>query len=474
MLVLSFPPYGLWLLAWVALVPAIFAQYRLIPTRWSALASALYALFWLGPYLARLFGTEFGPFFTYLGVLIAIFVFLTSNDRKFHERTAFRWFVLSTICGWVGFEMIRATWIPLIATSAFIGYTQAKQAWLFQPVSIFSIYGFNLLIILVNVTLAQGLLAWYDHKYRPTDVHMDGDLAKRWLAITGVVLAAWIGLSLVMLNTTPREMPVVRVAALRSGLPLPAFLDEVNDDQVRFNTFDRQAREAAARGAQVLFTSEMMFNFDPQQQYTDEFRAIARETNTYIFIAYTVAKEGEPFRNETVMLSPSGQFSAVYAKNHNPPGEPLSPGAGVYPVFDTPFGKTAALICHDGNYTDVSRKLAANGAQLIAAGYREFRGFGEQLWTNVTFRAVENHTAIVLTGASYVSAIIDQAGRKVALDASYEGGPLVMVGDVPMGSGSTIYTSIGDVLGWLALAGFAVLIIFQSVMGRQAKKAAKQ
>src|SRR5512141_371875 len=84
MLLMSFPPYGLWPLAWVALVPAIFAQYRLIPQRWSALASALYVLFWLGPYLARLFGTEFGPFFTYLGVLIAIFVFLTSNDRKFH------------------------------------------------------------------------------------------------------------------------------------------------------------------------------------------------------------------------------------------------------------------------------------------------------------------------------------------------------------------------------------------------------
>jgi apolipoprotein N-acyltransferase len=471
MLLLSFPPYGYWPLAWVALLPATFAQYRLLPKRWSGLGPALYLLFWLGPFLARLFGTQFGPFFTYLGVLIAILIFFISNDRSFHEATGFRWFVLASTCGWVGFEMIRATFIPLVATSAFIGYTQATQAWLFQPVSIFSVYGFNLLIIMVNYTLAQGLMAWYDHRYQPPGVHVTRKLAKRWLAITGIFLVAWIGLSLILLNRTPADTQTVRVASLRSGFPLPAFQDEVNNDQVRFDTFARQTREAAAKGAQVLFTSEMMFDFDPQEQYTEQFQALARETNTLIFIGYTIAKENEPYRNETVLLYPSGEFSEVYAKNHNPPGEPLSPTAGVYPVFDSPFGRLAALICHDANYTDVSRKLAANGSQLTSAGYREFQGFGEQAWTNVTFRAVENHNAMVLTGASYVSAIIDAKGRQIALDASYEGGPLVMVADVPMGPGTTVYTGIGDVLGWVALAGFVFFIVFQSVTARRVKKA---
>jgi apolipoprotein N-acyltransferase len=472
MLLLSFPPYGYWPLAWVALVPATFAQYRLLPQRWSALAPSLYLLFWLGPYLARLFGTQFGPFFTYLGFLIAILEFFIANDRRFHEATGFRWFVLASTCGWVGFEMIRATFIPLIATSAFISYTQATQAWLLQPVSIFSVYGFNLLIIMVNYVLAQGLLAWYDRRYQPAIVHVTGRLATRWLAITGIFLVAWIGLSLILLNRTPTDTQVVRVASLRSGFPLPPFQDEVNDDQVRFDTFESQAREAAAKGAQVLFTSEMAFNFDPQEKYTDEFRVLARELNAMIFIGYTVAEEDQPFRNETVLLYPSGEFSEVYAKNHNPPGEPLSPTAGVYPVFDTPFGRMAAMICHDANYTDVARRLAANGSQLTSAGFHEFQGFGEQVWTNVTFRAVENHNAIVMTGASYVSAIIDPTGRQVALDASYEGGPLVLVADVPMGSGATPYTYTGDILGWIALAGFVFFIIFQSVTARRAKKAA--
>jgi apolipoprotein N-acyltransferase len=75
LLLLSFPPYGVWWLAWFAFVPGIFAQYRMFPRNYAHLAPTTYALVWLGPYMARLFGTEFGPFFTYLGVLIAIIIF---------------------------------------------------------------------------------------------------------------------------------------------------------------------------------------------------------------------------------------------------------------------------------------------------------------------------------------------------------------------------------------------------------------
>ena len=465
MLLLSFPPYGLWPLAWVALVPALFAQYRLLPLKWSRLAGALYILFWLGPYLARNFGTQFGPFFTYLGVFIAVLSFFLTTERKFHETTGFRWFVLFGMFNWVGFEMIRATFIPLIATSAFIGYTQATQAWVFQPVAIFSVYGFDLVLILVNFALAQGLLAWYDKKTQPAVTRVDGRMSQRWLAGAGVVLAAWIGLSLVMLNSAPKDAPTVRVAALRSGFPHAPFQDEANDDQVRFDRFASQAREAAAQGAQVLFTSELMFNFDPQQKYTEEFKAIARETNTYIFLGYAIfEQETETFHNEVVMLSPSGEFSAVYAKNHPTPGEPLSPTAGVYPVYDTPWGRMASSICHDNNYTNVDRQLAANGAQLIGAAFLEFAGGGEQAWQNVTFRAVENHTAIVATGAAFFSVIVDGNGRQIALNTDYEGSPLVMVADVPMGAGATPYTSTGDLMGWVALAGFTFSIVFMSVV----------
>ncbi len=475
MLLLAFPPYGIWWLAWFAFVPGIFAQYRLLPVKYSSLAPAIYLLVWLGPYLARLFGTEFGPFFTYLGVLVGVVAYLTYHERAFIERTRYRWLVLQGVVAWVGFEMIRATFIPVIATSAFIGYSQATQAWLIQPVSILSIYGLNIVIMLVNYALAQGVIAWYDRRQlHPANMALDARFARNWLAAAGALLATWIGVSLVILNSAPENAPTIRVAALRANYPLPAHRDEVNTSQVRFDTFARQARQAAAQGAQVLFTSEMMFNFDPEVEFAEEFRAIANETGAYIFIGYSVINEGEPSRNQAVLLSPQGAFSEVYNKTHIPPGEFYDVKGGSFPVFETTLGRMAALICADGNYTDVARKLTTNGAQLIAAPYKEFPGFGEQLWQNTAFRAVENQTAVVVAGATSVAAIINPYGRLVALDVNKDGSETVLIGDVSLGSGAgTLYTTLGDILGWAALAAMLAFLVYMAVEGRQTKKAAK-
>ena len=473
LLLLAFPPYGLWPLAWFALVPGLVAQYRLMPAKWTSLAAAIYSGLWLGPFLGRLFGPDYGPFFQYLGVWIALLNFFLAKDRKFHELTKYRWFIFQGVIAWVGFEMIRATFIPLIATSAFIGYTQATQAWWIQPVSIFSVYGLNLVIILFNYALAQGAMAWLDRKWTAADVvPVEAVSTRRWLAGACVVFAGWIGLRLVILNFMP-SMPEVRVASVRPNFPLPAHQDEVNTSQVRFDTFAEQAREAAAQGAQVIYTPEMMFNFDPQVEYTEQFRALAKETGAYIFITYSVSIEGQDWRNESVMLSPEGEFSQVYGKNRTwMIGEPPTPSAGVFPVYETPLGRLAGMICHDANYTDIARKLTANGAQLIAAPYREFGGFGEQAWTNALFRAVENRVAVVVSGVATVSAIVNPDGSIVALDTDINGSRLTLVGNVSLGAGDAPYTSLGDVLGWASLAGYVFFMFFPSVVEKQTKKAA--
>ena len=467
---LAFPPYGLWFLAWFGFVPALLAQYRLLPAKWSSLASAVFSVVWLGPFLARLFGSDLGPFFEYLGIWIAILNFFIAKDRKFHELTHYRWFIVQGVFAWVGFEMVRATFIPLVATSAFVGYTQSPQPWLIQPISVLSVYGLNLVIILCNYVLAQGAMAWLDRNWTAADVvPVDRNLTRHWIMGLAATLVAWIGFSLILLNTAA-DTAKVRVASLRPNLPLPAFQDKVNPSQVRFDVFAEQAREAAAQGAKILYTPEMMFNFDPQKEFTKEFRALAKETGAYIFLTYTVVQEGEPWRNEAVLLTPQGEFLAVYGKNHAF-GEPLSAMRGVVPVYDTPLGRLATLICHDANYTDIARKLVSNGAQVMAAPIREFGGFGEQYWTNALFRGVENRTAVVVSGVSTTSAIINPDGSLVALDTDPNGSRLTLVGDVTLGSGPTLYTSLGDILGWVALAGFIFFMVFQSVAERRAKKA---
>jgi len=470
MLLFSFQPYGMWYLAWIALVPMSLAQYRLLPKKWSSLAPALGIGIWLGFFLGRLFGPDFGPFFQYLGVLIGILNFFMAKSRNFHDLTGYRYFVIFGILDWVGFEMIRATIIPLVATNGFIGYTQSMQPWLIQPVSIFSIYGLDLLIMLVNFALAQGALQLYDRKWGSAEtVMVNAQGTKRWLAAATVLLVAWTALSVGIYAGAPESSSGPRVASLRPNYPKPAFQDEEYTSEMRVETIVEQAREAAGRGAEIIYTPEMVFNFDPQVENTETFRALAQETDAYLFLSYTVVQEGQPFRNEAVMLTPEGEFSETYAKNHAPPGEPLSPSAGRYPVYETPLGTLSTMICHDTNYTDVARKLARNGSQLSGAAFREFGGYGEQLWTHIVFRAVETRSAMVVTGVADVSAIIDPYGNVLALDVNAAGSPAVLVENVSLGTGRTPYLVLGDLLGWLSLAGYIAMMVFQSRTEKKAK-----
>lgn len=466
LLLLSFPPYGIWWFMWIGFVPMLLAQHRLLPIKWSSLAAGLALLFWLGPYLWRLFGDEVPFAFRPMGVYIAILNFFMARERKFHENTGYRWFILQGTIGWVGFEMIR-TFIPMLATNAFTGYTQATQAWLIQPVSIFGIYGLDLVILFVNYAIAQLLFSFIDRKWNwPDVVQVDQRLTRNWGMAAGILLAAWAGLSLTIFNRAPAKAPTIRVAALQPNFPLPAFQDEVNTEAVRMESFFDQTREAVDQGAQVIFTPEMYFGFDPQVEHTQEFRALAEETGAYFFLSYIVTEDG--WRNEAILLTPQGEFLQYYGKFHVF-GEPPTSTAGPLPVYDTELGRLATVICHDANYTDITRKLSRSGAQLIAAPFREFGGFGEQLWTNVVFRAVENRTAMVVTGVATISGVVDPYGRLAALNSNIQGERLVTIADVSPGEGNTFYSRFGDWLGWVCMAGFIFFMIFQSMVEKRMK-----
>jgi len=55
LLFLAFPPYDLWPLMWVAFIPMIVAQYRIIPRKISSLTPAITVGGWLGGYLYPIF-----------------------------------------------------------------------------------------------------------------------------------------------------------------------------------------------------------------------------------------------------------------------------------------------------------------------------------------------------------------------------------------------------------------------------------
>jgi len=207
LLTLAFPPYDLWPLIFVGLIPMIVAQHRLLPRRLSGLALGV----GVGGFFWGYFGGMFanGPWFMrWLPLIIGVAAALIgARDRAFHQRTGYRWFVLHGAVVWVGVEVIRGS-IPVIGTWGFVGYALYEQPWLIQPVSLFGIYGLDLAILLANYALALGVLALFDRRlYRP---------ACNWLMGVGAILAVWVGLSLLLFtHHVSRLTPSVRVAAIQ-------------------------------------------------------------------------------------------------------------------------------------------------------------------------------------------------------------------------------------------------------------------
>jgi apolipoprotein N-acyltransferase len=281
------------------------------------------------------------------------------------------------------------------------------------------------------------------------------------------MLGAWIGLSLSLYAGLPNNSSLVRVAAIQPNLPRAAHRDPAITSEQRLALLSGQIHTAAEEGVQIIVLPEMIFNFDPQTEHTAELQSLAAETNIYLIIGY-VLDTNHGFRNEATVLSRDGSFLGVYGKTHpmTTSGEPHTTSAGTYPVYNTPLGKLATMICFDADFTDVARRYGKQGAQLIANPSLFGSPIAELTYTQIVFRAIENRAAIVMADVAHNSAIVDPYGHILQLDVSPTGKQTMLIADVPLGTGYTLYSRFGDWVGWLCLAGMVFFIVFMRLHSR--------
>ena len=466
--IFAFQPYSIWPLAFVVYVPMLVAEQRILPSRWSGLGRGVGIGVFLIVFLTALFGVNqvTGIFVGVAGVIALISVLTAPKLRAFHERTGFRWFILQGAVEATGIEMIRS-FIPPIRTHAFFAQTMYAQPWMLQGISVFSIYGLTLVIILVNFAVTMGVLLAFDHKLRfDGQPEFNRRLGFQWMTAVAALFVLWAAFGAVTLAGAPDDATTVRVAAIQHGFPRPGHMDP--DTQLeRLAVLSEQTRLAVGQGARFIVWPEISLGFDPQVEHTAELQALAKETNAYILMGYGVVAPDDQWRNEAIMLTPSGEFSSVYGKNYpSEPGEPRIATAGVYPVWETEIGSLGTIICNDVNFTATTRSLAKNGAKLVAIPTFETGapGLGWEDRTQTVLRAVENRIAIVKAEAAGISMIVDPYGRIVAQTELPAGVANALVADVPLGAGGTPYTRLSDWMGWVGLVG---MVGFSMVTNRK-------
>lgn len=134
----------------------LVAQYRVLPQKTSSLAPALAVGSWLGFYILPIFeGT--GSFMMWLPFAIGVIALLTDrNNRAFHTRTNYRWFVLHGAVGWVGLEMVQSL-IPIMGTWAFVGSTLFPRD---------SAPAYNTIVITLAMMLTQRFSLYFNTRAR--------------------------------------------------------------------------------------------------------------------------------------------------------------------------------------------------------------------------------------------------------------------------------------------------------------------
>jgi predicted amidohydrolase len=227
----------------------------------------------------------------------------------------------------------------------------------------------------------------------------------------------WSEISLV--ETAPPAGRKVRLASVhfRPGGKSP----EANREE-----FAPLIAKAARQKADLVVLGETLTYFGTRKGFadvaepvpgssTEYFGELAKKHNLYI-VAGLNERDRHLVYNVAVLLGPDGKLAGKYRKVCLPRSEiadGIAPGSE-YPVFDTRFGKLGMMVCYDGFFPEVARRLSNRGAEVIAW---PVWGCNPEL---AAARACENHVYVVSSTYEDISrnwmltAVYNHDGRTLA------------------------------------------------------------
>jgi apolipoprotein N-acyltransferase len=420
--------------------------------------------------------------FAVIGLIIGLFM------RPFSERTQYRWFVVQLPLIWVAIDLLTQN-NEIIGTYSWFAYRLADAPQLAQPVSITGSPALSFLLHVVNAAIALGVLALLDRRWpQLAEVPIPRRVLLWSLGVPTVVAVVWAATSLYMFHDISTRMgPSVRVAAVQPGLEnaTPGTLISAGDDdsgrtedqriQAQIAELSSMTREAAAKGAKVVVWPEEALDYDPRAHHTEWVPALVRETKVYLVMGFTPDAQNGAAPNTALLWSPDGNVAAVYFKTKRvlAEGEAFTPGT-VYPTVQTPYGRLGMIICFDIDFPDgPSRREAQNGAQMILAPSIDFASVADIRSASTAFRAMENRVAMVKADVAWDSVLVAPNGKVITSTAvkAERGADALLVTDVPIGPGKTVFTKLGGApFQWAEYTATVVMICFMVITWRRARK----
>jgi apolipoprotein N-acyltransferase len=393
---------------------------------------------------------------------------------------------------WVSFEFLR-TYLPVGFPWGLLGYAAYRDVNLIQFAEFTGIYGISGLIVLVNVTVYDTLR----HSYRPKAA-----VLKAAPALGAIGIALLFGtLRINQLRATPSAGRLT-VALVQGNVP-QSLKWNPSDLARNFQVYAEATLLAARQHPDLVIWPETAatFFFMPESEYTDQGLSIhaayrkllltlIRNTHQPIlFGALALDFDGEvSTRNRADLLSADGELVGYYDKMILVPFDEYVPmphllgrfidkpvesigriTAGTHqPLLPVKDAKLGVLICYESIFPSLARNSVRAGANVLV-NLSNDAWFGTtsapyQLLAMAAMRALENHTVMVRVANTGISAIVNPVGEIVSptkLDTR-----VTETENISWISSRTFYTEHGDVFAMACAAitaiGSLVALVFRT------------
>jgi apolipoprotein N-acyltransferase len=486
LLALSFPRYGHPILSWVALAPLIVplfeARRGAAITRGRAFLLGFVAglgyfggtVYWTGTVVS-----QFGGLSWPIGIIVA--ALLVAYLALFPA--------LFALClGWLGVKYGRraillapALWVTTELGRTYfwsgfpwllLGYSQTTVLPIAQFASVVGVFGMSALVALVSTALAYAVVS------RSRDAFITIGVTTALLA----GIAAW-GSQRLQSNVLTRQGRPVRVALIQGNIPQEQKWDDAHAVPI-LNAYLALTRDAAAQGAQLIIWPESStpFPFLDDKVGGERIRAVVRETRIELLLGSDqIEHDTKSYYNAAFLVQKDGEVAGVYQKMHLVPfGEfvplqqllffvgPLVEQVGGFTsgrdmvMLPTSRGPISTAICYEIVFPRLVGESVGRGSQLLTTitndAWYGHSSAPYQHFLQASMRAIEQGRYLARAANTGITGFVDPYGRVLQQTEIFE--RAILVGDVRMLDGRTIYGRIGDLFAYICAALTCAALVF--------------
>lgn len=488
LLILAFPDFEYWFLAWFALVPLMWAVER---ERESVVRS--FVMGWLFG-TVFFFGTcwwltfapinyaGFPPWLAYSGMVfvagaVGLFPALFAGILAVLLRRFGSWGFLAAPFVWVFTEFLRY-WLTGNNWNA-IGYSQAFGPFILTG-SIGGVYIVSLLPVAFQAAILTEISA-----FSISNRVFVSKLFPSFIVLGTLLLPVYFHVrSINERETSDFLEPVTHVIAIQPNVPMSnlTYQELKRRRDWQFTTALEIESGLGYRLSPTLIVlpeSPMNFMYEDDREFQKFIDDFARRNNVSVLFnsAEPDATNGRYF-NSAVMVGPQGGETGQYDKIYLLPfGEAVPPFLeGIVPGFVGNFSygreydllplgdaKAGVMICFESHFGQLSRRFVADGADVLIEmtndGYLGPTPVLRQHLANAVLRAVETNRPVLRVTNVGITAYINEKGAVLNPAGTYQ--EATRVWSVSKSDGSqTLYVKYGDWFAWLCSLVTVGMLVF--------------